>query len=158
MSELRFPDEQESPRLKGSPFVLIAAGIVFFLAVSLGALWAVFVSAVPNRGPLPSSPPPAPRLLANPKAELEAALAQQQARLRGYHWVDRNEKIVAIPIDRAMAIIATRGADAYAPIPGAPPAPPPQIPELLQGLTHSAAPASVQGAATPSGQPPGAQP
>ena len=61
-------------------------------------------------------------------------LAQQRARLAGYRWIDRDQKIVAIPIDRAMAIIVSRGADAYAPIPGAPPPPAPNIPQLLENL------------------------
>jgi hypothetical protein len=43
-----------------------------------------------------------------------------------------------------MAIIAARGPDAYGPISGAPPSPAPQIPELLQKLTHPLGPTSQQ--------------
>jgi hypothetical protein len=112
----------ESPGLPGRPFALTAVGFLVFLAISIGSLWAVFTSAVPNRVPLPAQLPPQPRLLAHPSAELSTVLARQRARLAGYRWVDRDKKIAAIPIDRAMAIVTARGSNAYAPIPGAPPA------------------------------------
>jgi hypothetical protein len=132
-------DVLESSRLPGWPFVSVAAGMLVFLALSIGGLWAVFVAAVPNRLPLPAHVPPAPRLQSDPAADLSAVLAQQRARLAGYRWVDRNKRIAAIPIDRAMAIIAGRGTDAYAPIPGAPPMPP-QTPAPQSGQTPKVQP------------------
>ena len=39
-----------------------------------------------------------------------------QKQLESYGWVDRDKKLVAIPIERAMEIIAKRGSDAYKPI------------------------------------------
>jgi len=134
-------DTLESPILPGVPFMLLVAGVLVFLGVSLGGLWGIFSSAVPDRRPAPAELPPQPRLLANPPVELNAVLAAQRAKLTGYHWVDRAKGIVSVPIDRAMAMIAARGADAYAPIPGAPPSPPPKLPELLEQLrTHPPAP------------------
>jgi len=127
-------DSLESPLLPGAPFILLVAGVLAFLAVSIGGLWGIFVAAVPNRTPVPAQEVPKPRLLANPPAELNAVLSAQRATLSGYRWVDRDKGIVSIPIDRAMQIIAARGSDAYAPIPGAPPPPPPKIPELLEQL------------------------
>jgi hypothetical protein len=124
-------DSLESPLLPGVPFILLVAGVLVFLAVSIGSLWGIFVSAVPNRTPAPAQQPPQPRLLANPPAELDAILSAQRAKLSGYQWIDREKGIVSIPIDRAMQIIIARGIDAYAPIPGAPPAPKPDIPEIL---------------------------
>lgn len=127
-------DDLESPRLSGWPFTALVVGVVAFLAVSIGGLWGVFVRDVPNRTPLPAQQPPGPRLLSNPPAELSRVLAAQRARLTGYRWTDRSQGLIAIPIDRAMAIVAARGADAYAPVPGAPPPPQPNIPELLDNL------------------------
>ncbi|MGH6725189.1 MAG: hypothetical protein ACREB8_01420 [Pseudolabrys sp.] len=142
MVEPGLHDELQSPRLPGRPFILLVAGVALFLSVSFGGLRAVFVYNVPDRIPLPAQQPPAPRLLADPPAELSAVLSQQRARLAGYHWVDRGKKIVSIPIDRAMAIVASRGADAFAPIPGAPPPPEPNIPGILENLrTQEAQPA-----------------
>jgi hypothetical protein len=129
-----FRDELESPRLQERPFILLVAGVLLFLSASFAGLWGVFSYTVPNRVPLPAQRPPAPRLLTNPTAELSSVLSHQRARLAGYHWVDRDQKIVSIPIDRAMAIIASLGANAYAPIPGAPPPPAPDIPDLLENL------------------------
>lgn len=124
-------DKLESPLLPGVPFILLVAGVLVFLAGSIGGLWGVFASAVPNRTPAPAELPPLPRLLADPPAELEAVLSAQRAKLSGYHWVDRDKGILSIPIERAMQIIAARGADAYASIPGAPQAPQPDIPQIL---------------------------
>lgn len=124
----RLHDGLETPRLPGRPLAFTAVGFLVFLAIAIGSLWGVFTTAVPNRVPSPAQLPPQPRLLAHPTAELSRVLAQQRARLSGYHWVDRDKKIAAIPIDRAMAIIAARGSDAYAPIPGAPLAPASQPP------------------------------
>ena len=123
MAEARPHDKLESPRLPGMPFALTAAGVFVFLALAIGGLWTVFVAAVPDRVPQAAQEPPAPRLLANPPIELQSVWAAQSARLQGYHWVDRADRIASIPIDRAMAIVAARGKDAYGPIPGAPPAP-----------------------------------
>ena len=125
----RLHDGLETPRLPGAPLAFTAVGFLVFLAIAIGGLWAVFTTAVPNRVPLPAQLPPQPRLLAHPSAELSHVLAQQRARLSGYRWIDHDKKIAAIPIYRAMAIIAARGTDAYAPIPGAPPAPAPSQPQ-----------------------------
>lgn len=42
-------------------------------------------------------------------AERLALYSQQDAKLNSYGWVDRNNGIVRIPIDRAMELIAQRG-------------------------------------------------
>jgi hypothetical protein len=124
MAEPRIHDELESPRLPGKPFVLLVAGVFTFLGLSIGGLWGVFNYSFPDRVPLPAQVPPEPHLQSDPPAELSTMLSQQRAQLEGYRWIDRSKQIVAIPIDRAMAIVAGRGPDAYGPIPGAPPMPP----------------------------------
>jgi hypothetical protein len=123
-AEPRMPDELATPRLPGRPFVMLVGGVLMFLGLSVAGLWGVFTISVPNRLPLPAHEPPPPRLQSNPPADLARVLAQQSAALSGYRWVDRGKGLVSIPIDRAMTIIAARGPDAYAPIPGAPPMPP----------------------------------
>ena len=52
------------------------------------------------------APPPAPRLQADPAADLAAERAQQRQRLESYAWVDRDAGIAQIPIERAMALLA----------------------------------------------------
>jgi hypothetical protein len=138
-AEPRMPDELATPRLPGRPFVMLLAGVLLFLGLSMAGLWGVFDFSVPNRPPLPAHEPTPPLLESHPSAELGRVLARQSAALSGYRWVDRAKGLLSIPIDRAMTIIAARGADAYAPIPGAPPMPP-----------HTSAPQS--------GEPPRPQP
>ena len=122
-AEPRMPDELATPRLPGRPFAVLVAGVLMFLGLSMAALWGVFDISVPKRLPLPAHQPPPPQLQSHPPADLARVLAQQSAELSGYRWVDRGKGLVSIPIDRAMTIIAALGADAYAPIPGAPPMP-----------------------------------
>lgn len=104
-----FDDGFESPRLPARPFVIIAAGIVIFLALGLGGLWTVFALDVPNRRAEPAISPPPPRLESKPARDLQQTRLAQRARLNAAGAGE-------IPIDKAMAIIAARGASAYDPI------------------------------------------
>lgn len=56
------------------------------------------------------APPPAPRLQADPAADLAAERAQRRQRLQSYHWVDRDAGIAQIPIERAMALLVANHA------------------------------------------------
>jgi|SRR3989304_1766541 len=40
-----------------------------------------------------------------PAVEFATLTADQQAKLASYHWVDQEQKIVAIPINRAMELV-----------------------------------------------------
>ncbi len=60
---------------------------------------------------------PAPRLLANPKAELHALRKLNRHRLDTYGWVNKQKGIVHIPIERAMHIIAKQGFPPRPPVP-----------------------------------------
>lgn len=44
-------------------------------------------------------------------SEKAAALTEQAAQLTGYRWVDRQEGIVAIPIERAMELVVREAPD-----------------------------------------------
>jgi hypothetical protein len=50
--------------------------------------------------------PPAPRLQQNPRRDLEALRAREQALLDSYAWVDRAKGRVRVPVDRAMTLLA----------------------------------------------------
>lgn len=54
-------------------------------------------------------PPAAPRLQANPRAELEAYQAAQRELLSTYGWIDPEQELVHIPIERAMQLVVERG-------------------------------------------------
>jgi hypothetical protein len=53
--------------------------------------------------------PPEPRLQTNPREDLAALRAREDAALRSYGWVDRNAGIVRIPIDAAIKLTLERG-------------------------------------------------
>ena len=53
--------------------------------------------------------PPAPVLQVDPRSDLTAFRAEEDARLKSYGWVDRSKGVVHIPIARAMAEIAAKG-------------------------------------------------
>ena len=50
--------------------------------------------------------PTAPQLQVNPSTDLIQLRAREQARLDSYGWVDRQQGLVHIPIERAMEMLA----------------------------------------------------
>ncbi len=57
----------------------------------------------------PDPYPPEPRLETLPSLRLEEMRRQEEEILTGYGWVDREEGIARIPIDRAMELLIQRG-------------------------------------------------
>ena len=53
--------------------------------------------------------PEGPLLQAVPRTDLELHLAEEDAQLSTYGWVDRPNGVARIPIDRAMQILNDRG-------------------------------------------------
>jgi hypothetical protein len=53
--------------------------------------------------------PPQPRLQESPRKDLKAMRAREDWELNHYFWVDKEKGAVAIPIERAMDILAARG-------------------------------------------------
>jgi len=53
--------------------------------------------------------PPEPRLQPSPTADLQTLRAGENAMLNQYRWIDRSKGIVAIPISRAIELLAERG-------------------------------------------------
>lgn len=114
-------DEARSDRLEpggvSTRWVTTAAGgFLLLLAVSIVVLGFVFYLAVPGNRIPPYRQFPAPQQTGHPAAETRALFARQQQELNSYRWTNPDHTLVAIPIDRAMSIIAARGAKAYEPI------------------------------------------
>jgi hypothetical protein len=57
----------------------------------------------------PAPTPPAPRLEAESGQSLEPYRAAEERKLSTYAWVDRQNGVVRIPIDRAVDLLAQRG-------------------------------------------------
>jgi len=59
--------------------------------------------------------PPSPRLQVDPEIDLETLRAQEDAILGSYAWVDKEQGIVRIPVEKAMRLVAERGMPAFPP-------------------------------------------
>jgi hypothetical protein len=107
------------------PWLVLGVGLgtLGLIGVTLGLVW-LFEDVLGTTGRFA---PPAtyapPHLQSDPAGELRDYQAAQRARLEGYAWTDRDHGQVSIPIGRAMAMVAARGAAAYAPLD------PPRIPD-----------------------------
>lgn len=53
--------------------------------------------------------PPVPRLQVNPDRDIEEHRRREDAILSSYAWIDREQGVVRIPIERAMAAMAENG-------------------------------------------------
>ncbi len=96
----------------------LGAGIVVCAVVAMAGLWLMLrglerqaASRDPTISPLAAEkmPPAGPPLQPMPVHDFEAFRASQQQVLTSYGWVDRQEKVVHIPIDRAIELLLERG-------------------------------------------------
>jgi hypothetical protein len=100
----------------------IAGSTLIFFGVAVTMLAAVFNHEVAVKTVSQPQSFPQPRVQTGDTAELQQLLQKQRQELASYHWANDAHTLVQIPIERAMAIIAQKGAQAYAPlaaIPGA---------------------------------------
>jgi len=65
-----------------------------------------------------------PQLQVNDTADMKEEVAEENAKLTHYQWVDQSQGIVRIPIDQAMKLVLQRGLPARAPGASAVAAPP----------------------------------
>jgi hypothetical protein len=72
----------------------------------------------PLASTLARTEPPAPRLQPDPRADLLAQRALEDALLETYGWVDKSRGIVRVPIERAIDVLAERGLPARPAAPG----------------------------------------
>jgi len=101
-------------------FLLIIAGILALSFLSLRWLFGYFQKAE-NPGSFVAAPfesarplPPPPRIQPDPGADMQSYFQSQQNLLNTYGWIDRQNGIVRLPIDRAMELILQRGLPARA--------------------------------------------
>lgn len=114
----------EAPDVAARPVVFAVLGFFAFVGLSILGLRLYYDWDV--HGPVVSPPRPfaEPRLQSDPAADLRGFQAEQRRQLTGYAWVDQGQGLVRIPIERAMDLIAARGANAYGPLePAADPSP-----------------------------------
>lgn len=112
----------ESPEVNARVVVACALGLALFVAMSLTLLGIYYIKAFVNAPPAPSRAFPAPRLETRVGQSFDPLRQAQTRRLHEYAWVDRKNGLVRIPVERAMELVAARGAKAYDPV-GPPPSP-----------------------------------
>jgi len=113
-----FPDRLEPDSTRPKLLLAVAGAVLLLLAIAFGAVHWFFAAEVPPHGPMVPKTFPSPRLMQDESAWLHRAQTEQQSRLEGWRWVDRDKGLIAIPIEQAMRRIAAKGADGYAPIDG----------------------------------------
>lgn len=113
--------EHSDARLK--PLLWFAAGLALLVAAAMWGMWvmdsgfersrAAESTAHPllegSEGPGGSEASGAPALQADPALELAEVRRKEQSLLDSYGWVDPENGVVRIPIERAMALLAERG-------------------------------------------------
>jgi hypothetical protein len=87
-------------------FAGLAIGLAL-VALSSAAVFRIFSSRYPADAR--RSPPPEPRLEADPAADFRRYRAEEDAALNDYAWVDRSRGVIRLPIARAMTLLLRRG-------------------------------------------------
>jgi hypothetical protein len=104
------PDVRFEPSdVKSRNVILTGFGIL--IGMWIFALMIFVAYRIVQRGSPQSQfhPPPEPRLQTAPRLDYQHFQAWENDQLNHYRWVDKSKGIVAIPIDRAMELIAQRG-------------------------------------------------
>lgn len=109
----------ESTDISGCNVFLAGAGVLVGIWLFTGLLYFYFSYLAHDRArvsppPLPiagrsESLPPQPRLQQSPPRDLKDLRAREDWELNHYHWIDKNNGTVAMPIEQAMRIVAERG-------------------------------------------------
>jgi hypothetical protein len=96
-------------------FTVALAILTIAVLVSMGwLLWFLSDGRPPGQGVVTPTTPapnmsPAPDLQVAANRDYQELRRLEEAQLRSYGWVDRDAGIVAIPIERAMELLAKRG-------------------------------------------------
>jgi hypothetical protein len=99
--------------------ITFLVGLVVSLAVVVLAVAFMFVLLVrrakeadPPESPLAElreAEPPAPRLQQSPAFDMRVMRDEQSTALQETRWIDKDAKVIQLPIERAMQLIAERG-------------------------------------------------
>jgi hypothetical protein len=114
------PDEAEHPKTASeptdwalSPIAFIYVGLLVLLVIVPFVLIAAYPTSLPDVDRNLSIAPPGPRLETDAQAQLQRFRAEEEKRLNGYYWVDKQKGIVHIPIEQAMKKLAATGVPGF---------------------------------------------
>ena len=90
---------------------LVVAGLV--IQVGVWGMFRFFEHEQAQRESQPAlveapKPPPEPRLQISPQGDLQELRRQEDEILSTYRWIDRDNGVARIPIDRAMQLLIER--------------------------------------------------
>jgi hypothetical protein len=140
------------PPSVGMTFVRWSAlGSLLLLVLAIGGLFGIYQAVVPARTPPAPQAFPLPRVDTTESDQLRRLTDAQNRKLETWQWVDQQHSTVEVPIDRAMQLLAKKGADAYAPLLS-----PPQA--ALSPPTAAAERTAIEQDKTPPAEPEGATP
>ena len=109
-------EARESPGVQESVIAAIMGGFLVFVAIMAVVLFIFFESLATNTTHVKESAFPSPQLQTRSDGLRDPEIARQQADLQRFRWIDRARGVFQIPIERAMRLVAARGAKAYEPI------------------------------------------
>ncbi|MEX2141492.1 MAG: hypothetical protein WD894_19660 [Pirellulales bacterium] len=105
--------------------VTFLVGLVVSLSVIVLAVASMFYLLVqrakeadPPTSPLANlrdAEPPAPHLQQSPAFDMRVMRDEQDAALKQTQWIDKDAKVVQIPVERAMQLVAKRGLPNWTP-------------------------------------------
>jgi hypothetical protein len=95
------------------PIILIYAGILILLVVSVLVLIPAYPDALPDIDRTLHVNPPGPRLQTDPEADYRRFHAHEEQLLNGYHWVDKRGGVVRVPIEQAMKKLVQTGISGF---------------------------------------------
>jgi len=96
-----------------APIALIYIGVLVLLVISCFAIAIAYPNTLGDVSRSLRINPPGPRLQTNEAADLRRFRAEEERRLNGYHWIDKQKGIVRIPIGEAMQKLARSGIDGF---------------------------------------------
>jgi len=109
-------EARERPAVREGVIAGVMAGFVAFVVVAAVGLFFFYTAFARNTSFVKVEEFPAPRLQTLTDGLREPQIAEQQADLHRFRWIDRAQGVFQIPIERAMRMVAARGAKAYDPI------------------------------------------
>ena len=109
-------EARESPAVREGAVALIMAGFFIFVVAAAIGLFFLYQALAPNPTFVKANQFPSPRLETRSDGLRDPEIARQQADLQRFRWIDRAHGMFQIPIERAMRLVAARGARAYEPV------------------------------------------
>jgi hypothetical protein len=108
--------EKTDARIKAVYVFLISLGLLIVLALVSMSWMFSYLETMEAARDVPASAladpnavPPQPRLNRTSRGELDQVLSKSRAKLKGYSWIDKEEGVVQIPIERAMELMTEKG-------------------------------------------------